>query len=266
MRLGYREKIEKNPTLTPTNHPSVCGHVQTHFPTSVVLPHFAAGWRWPVASLAQGRSWQGQGWPPHHANLGGKRPLVGRWKVGSTGFGPVIFGEVLNKLKMVGKWTVPISVSFEKIEWLEKRSRVKTEKQRSSEYFTLIAGGWIIEIKPLRKQFQSGLSSGGWILSTPFWSGVVYTYIYIYIALLLTDFLVAHLVPISISACFQENSRPYVPRKEVLHRWPKKTHFCLPSCTLVHATWNAKSLHNCIGLFPLTRPYFRGEEGYIRWG
>lgn len=61
-------------------------------------------------------------------------------------------------------------------------------------------------------------------------------HIYVIIARFITNCLVAHLVLISISACFQENSRPYVPLKEVLHRWPKKTHFCLPSCTLVHAT------------------------------
>ncbi len=56
-------KIEKKPQLfTPQ---------LVIFPASVALLCFAAGWPWPVASRhAQARSWQGQGWPLHHANLG----------------------------------------------------------------------------------------------------------------------------------------------------------------------------------------------------
>ena len=183
---------------------------------------------------------------------------------------------------------------FWKTEWLEKPSRLRSKGVL--EYFTLIAGGWMVEIKPLRKQssnthtycfckdpqFQSRLSSGGWFFPPLFavelliyiiymyilknkkiYRNMYHIHIYVIIAMFITNCLVAHLVLISISACFQENSRPYVPPMEVLHRWPKKTHFCLPSCTLVHATWNAKSLHNGISFCPL-RPYFWG--GVHRWG
>ena len=56
--------LEKN--LRPGSH--FDGHnvqvqvkVDHQMGISVVLPHFAAGWWWPGASLAQARSWQGQG-------------------------------------------------------------------------------------------------------------------------------------------------------------------------------------------------------------